>query len=119
MITRTRDNTRKPHLFPDHIALHTSLETEPCNFNQANSLPQWRQAMENEFASLILNKTWSLVPPPHDQRVIGYKWVYKIKRRADGSIERYKARLVAKGFHQAEGVDYFDTFSPVVRPTTI
>lgn len=75
--------------------------------------------MEVEFNALSLNNTWSLVPPPLDQRVIGCKWVYKIKRQADSMIERYKTRLVAKGHHQAKGVDYFDTFSPVVRPTTI
>lgn len=106
MITRTRDNTRRPRTFPDHVALLATVEAEPTTYSQANSQQQWRQAMEIEFRALTDNQTWTLVPPPIDQKVIGCKWVYKIKRRADGTIERYKARLVAKGFHQAEGIDY-------------
>lgn len=75
--------------------------------------------MQKEFQALQQNNTWTLVPSSHDQNVIGCKWVFKVKQKADGTIERYKARLVAKGFHQEEGIDYFETFSPVVRPTAI
>ncbi|KAJ3705308.1 hypothetical protein LUZ61_009013 [Rhynchospora tenuis] len=119
MVTRTRDNTRKPRQFPDHLAFLASVSTEPTCFSQANMHAEWRQAMAKELDALAQNQTWILVPPPINQRVIGSKWVFKIKRHSDGSIERYKARLVAKGYHQQEGIDFTDTFSPVVRPTTI
>jgi histone deacetylase 1/2 len=75
--------------------------------------------MEQEYHALLRNETWTLVPPPPRVNVIDSKWVFKVKKHSDGSIERYKARLVARGFWQRYGLDYEDTFSPVVKPTTI
>ena len=75
--------------------------------------------MDDELATLACNRTWVLVPPPSNHNIVGCKWVFRIKRNLDGSISRYKARFVAKGFHQRPRVDYHDTFSPIVKPTTI
>jgi hypothetical protein len=75
--------------------------------------------MTAEITALEDNHTWSTVPLPPGHRPIGCKWVFKIKYKADGSIERYKARLVAKGFTQREGIDYKDTFAPVAKITTV
>jgi histone deacetylase 1/2 len=92
---------------------------EPRDHREAMSCPHWRAAMELEFSALQENKTWRLVPPVPGVNIIDSKWVFKVKQKSDGSIERYKARLVAKGFKQRYGLDYEDTFSPVVKPTTI
>ncbi|UYV73755.1 hypothetical protein LAZ67_11000746 [Cordylochernes scorpioides] len=78
-----------------------------------------KKAMEEEFDSLIENKTWELVDPPKGQNVIGSKWVLKKRYSSDGSLERHKARLVARGFSQQYGIDYEETFAPVVRQSTI
>lgn len=75
--------------------------------------------MQAEYLALMNNRTWCLIPPPPNTNVIGCKWVYRVKLKADGSIERYKARLVAIGFHQEEGIDFLDTLSLMVKPTTI
>jgi hypothetical protein len=75
--------------------------------------------MEVEYNALLENKTWRLVPNSEGKILIDCKWVYKVKRRADGSIDRYKARLVAKGFKQRYVIDYEDTFSHVVKIATV
>jgi hypothetical protein len=74
--------------------------------------------MNMEFDALLRNGTWSLVAPSSHQNVVGCKWVFHVKRKANGSIEWYKARLVAKGYHQHQ-VDFHETYSPVIKPKTV
>lgn len=101
------------------LAETQSAGVEPTCFSKAITVPECRNAMQVEYNALLQNQTHVLVPPQSSHNVVGCKWVFKLKRRADGSIERHKARLVAKGFHQQAGLDYGETFSPVVKPTTV
>src|SRR3954464_6067075 len=75
--------------------------------------------MKDEFDALQRNRTWTLVPRPPRANIITGKWVFKQKLHPDGSLERYKARWVVRGFRQRAGVDFTDTFAPVVKPGTI
>ncbi|KAL5543607.1 hypothetical protein UlMin_007391 [Ulmus minor] len=114
MHTRSKRGVFKPKIYSA-----ITVQSEPNTYTQAAKIPEWKQAMNTEFQALMKNSTWTLVPPHPSYSIIGCKWVFKIKRKSDGTIERHKARLVAKGFNQVEGLDYFETFSPVVKPTTI
>jgi hypothetical protein len=119
MQTRLKLGITKKKAFHTHTYTPDYLDTKPSSFTVASSLSPWVQAMEDEFSALHRQQTWTLVPPDPSQNVIGCKWVYKVKRNSDGIVSRYKARLVAKGFHQQPGIDYDETFSLVMKPTTV
>ncbi|KAK2437637.1 putative mitochondrial protein [Trifolium repens] len=102
-----------------HFAFTISTLTEPSSYEEAMCNEHWRKAVNTELTALLKNHTWDLVKLPSHKKAIGCKWVFKLKLHADGTIERHKARLVAKGFTQTEGIDYTDTFSPVVKMTTV
>jgi hypothetical protein len=109
------------HLSSLHHAYTVSLthNTEPSSYSEACKYECWQRAMNDELEALAKTGTWEIVDLPPHTKPIGSKWVYKVKHKADGSIERYKARLVAKGYSQIEGLDFFDTFSPVAKLTTV
>ncbi|GJU71538.1 putative RNA-directed DNA polymerase [Tanacetum coccineum] len=104
-----------------NMCFATSLNksVEPTCLSEALSDPNWVEAMNNEIKALNRNNTWTICDLPIGRKPIGSKWLWKIKYKASGDIERYKARLVAKGYSQREGFDYDETFSLVVKMVTI
>jgi len=119
--TRSQSGISKPKIFTDGTIRYIFFSStgEPQTLQEALGNQRWANAMQDEITALHKNNTWHLVPPSKGNNLIDCKWVYKLKRKADGSIDRYKARLVAKGFKQRYGIDYEDTFSPVVKIATI
>lgn len=75
--------------------------------------------MKNEVDALERNQTWTLTTPPLGKKALGRKWVNKIKRKSNGSIERYKARLIILGNTQVEGLDYHEIFAPIAKMFTV
>ena len=120
---RTIDSANGTHTtkFPLPTCLHISsyVFPKPINFSSVVKQLEWEAAMKDEFQALMHNNTWKLVPRPHKHPVIGCKWIYKTKPSADGTPPKYKAHLVAKGFLQEGGIDYHETFSPIIKVTTI
>ena len=92
--------------------LNLSTNHESTSFKEATSHDEWKEAMQKEYDALIKNGTWKLVDPPYGTRPIGCKWVFKIKYRSNGSLDKHKVRLVAKGFAHKEGIGYEETFPP-------
>ena len=113
MVTRSKSGIYKKKTYL------TSIIAKPRTVKQALQDPNWKLTMEHEYQALLKNQTWSLVSPPSNAKIIGCKWVFKLKHKPDRSIDRYKARLVAQGFHQTYDIDFFETFSPIVKPCTI
>lgn len=98
--------------------MSVSSHFEPQSY-QAAPFQHWREAMDTELHAMESNHIWAIIPLPPGKHSIGCKWLYKIKYKADGSSKRYNARLVATCYNQQEGIDFIDTFSPVVKLATV
>ncbi|GAA0155832.1 transmembrane signal receptor [Lithospermum erythrorhizon] len=122
-VTHFSDKLRDYVYYTAHTSSHDSTTSvfqshsyiEPTTYTQASKDPRWLEAMKKELTALTTNGTWEFTNLPAGKKVISCKWIYKVKLKSDGSLERFKARLVAKGFTQKEEIDYHETFSPVVN----
>jgi hypothetical protein len=113
-VTALPSHFRDYHCYFALVTIH-----EPRSFREAHTNLLWQNAMSEELNALSKTHTWDLVDLPHGKTAVRCKWIFKIKTKSDGSIERYKARLVAKGFNQEYGIDYEETFAPVARLTSV
>jgi hypothetical protein len=117
MSTRSKAGIAQP---VDRLNLHAvPMSPLPRCVRDALADPNWHSAMQAEYDALLANDTWSLVPRPPRVNLVTGKWIYRHKLLADGSLDRYKARWVLRGFTQRPGIDYDETFSPLVKPATI
>ncbi|KAL9237818.1 hypothetical protein vseg_012322 [Gypsophila vaccaria] len=110
------DKFSPPHR---HFIAAITRDMEPRSFKEAMGDARWRKAMSEEIAALESNNTWTVSDLPSGKVAIGCMWVFKIKHKSDGSIERFKARLVVLGNHQEAGVDFKETFAPTVKMVTV
>lgn len=116
VVTRSKNNIFTPKKKFSFLA---PLSPTPNTFKQAVKHIEWKSATDMDYKALMRNQTWELVPRNPINNVVDCKWLFRIKKKADGCIDRYKAWLVAKGFTQCPGLDFHETFNPVVKPTTI
>ncbi len=113
---RSSRETKRPDYYGVRLYTVLELKKEPetvADTLKSSDKAHWKVAMQKEMDSIHSNDVWDLVKLPKDRKLVGNKWVFKQKIRADGTVERYKARLVAQGF--SHGLDYDETFSPVIR----
>ncbi|KAG7559474.1 Reverse transcriptase RNA-dependent DNA polymerase [Arabidopsis thaliana x Arabidopsis arenosa] len=127
VLRRTERQKVKPKYLEDYVLIAEEegemlllcLNNEPGNFEEAKSSKDWTLACEDEINFIKKNRTWDLVKLPDGAKPIGLKWVFKLKRNSDGSINKHRARLVAKGYVQQYGIDFEEVFAPVARIKTI
>ncbi|KAJ9566256.1 hypothetical protein OSB04_002222 [Centaurea solstitialis] len=127
-IRRSNCNSQLPRRYDDfdmnfyventHLLLSLN-DDEPSSYHEAKNNPMWVKAMKEEIDPIEKNGTWKLVTRPSNATIIGLKWVFKVKKDANGSISRYKARIVAKGYLQQPGIDFEEVFAPVARIETV
>ena len=114
------ENTSEIDLIEDSdVEAMLAIMEEPTYYIEAARDENWEAAMRSELQSITRNKTWELVKLPSGQRPIGLKWVFKLKKNAEGEIVKYKARLVAKGYVQKQGIDFEEVFASVARLDTV
>lgn len=127
ILQRSSRESKRPGYLDDYILL-AEVESErlllllndkPWDYDEAKEEKVWRDVCQDEITSIIKNKTWDLVDLPSGAKAIGLRWVFKVKRNSDGSINKYKARLDVKGYIQRHGVDYEEVFALVVRIETV
>ena len=117
MVTRAKNNIRKPN--PKYGLTAILHEVEPANHVQALKDEKWRRYISEEADAFIRNDTFELVDRSQAKNIVGNMWLFRIKRNPDGTVRCYKSRLVAKGNHQRPGIDFYETYSPVVKHATI
>jgi hypothetical protein len=116
LVEGTRDEVGFQYAYCYHI------DDDPRTYKEAmesRDVAFWKEAINDEMDSIIGNDTWILTDLPRGCKPLGCKWIFKRKMKIDGSVERYKARLVIQGFRQKKDIDYFDTYAPVARISTI
>jgi hypothetical protein len=112
--------SKKPDKYSVLIApLNLLIDLEPSTFEEASKHKVWKDAMIEEYDSILKNDVWEVVPRPLGKSLVTSKWLYKIKHAVGGGVEKFKARFVAHGFSQKEGIDYDEIFAPVARYTSI
>jgi hypothetical protein len=112
--------SKKLKVYSSYVAcLCDIMDAEPSSYEEAAENQVWKDAMVEDYQSIMQNDVWDVVSRLKEKSVVSSKWIYKMKHVAGGSIEKYKARFVARGFSQKEGIDYEETFSPVTRYTSI
>jgi hypothetical protein len=110
--------SKRPQPYSSYVALLSGIiDVEPTSYEEVAKKKEWKDAMVEEYQSIVKNDVWDVVPTLKEKTVVSSKWIYKTNNSTDGSIEKYKARFVARDFSQREGIDYEETTAHVARYT--